>query len=367
MAAQGSPTRAPERLLILALDRREHGGIQRYVDALERAAIAQLGAANVRVVAVRDPERPARSRLARRLAFVRATFAQLRRLRPDVVVCTHVALLPVARPLSAAFRARLWVVTHGIEAWGGAPNRALRSAARVLAVSKFTADRVAARHGVDPSRLRLLPCPFDDRLLSVEPAAGATPIPRDRRVLLTVARLSAAERYKGHDVVLRAMPRIVRAVPQAAYLIVGDGDDRERLESLARSLGVAAHVTFAGRVDDAALAACYRSSAVFIMPARVVLADHEPKGEGFGIVYLEAMAFGLPVVGPAVGAPAEFLRDGEHGLLVDPESEDEVAAAAIKLLDSPADAARLGRAGLAAVDAFSQRRFAERLGALLRE
>ncbi len=104
------------------------------------------------------------------------------------------------------------------------------------------------------------------------------------------------------------------------------------------------------------------------MPARTELDARTPRGEGFGIVFLEAMAHGKPVMGPRVGAPAEFIRSGEHGLLVDPASASEIAGALIELLEDPVRARRMGEAGRNWVAReFTFDRFCERLRDALSE
>jgi glycosyltransferase involved in cell wall biosynthesis len=188
---------------------------------------------------------------------------------------------------------------------------------------------------------------LDEGLLRVAPAKERVRLwaPHGRRVILTVARLAASEQYKGHDVVLRALPQVIEREPNLTYLIVGDGDDRPRLETVAERLKLRDHVVFTGRVSDEELAACYRACEVFVLPARTVLDERDPKGEGFGIVFLEAMAFGKPVIGPACGAPVELIRQGEHGLLVKPEDPAAVADAVLRLLNSPEEARRMGESG----------------------
>src|SRR5574337_682373 len=124
-----------------------------------------------------------------------------------------------------------------------------------------------------------------------------------------------------------------------------DGDDRVRLESLARELGVEDHIVFLGSLTGSQLAACYRACHVFALPARTVLDNLNPKGEGFGIAFLEAMAFGKPVIGPHYGAPTEFIRPGENGLLVDPDSQQEVVSALVELLTRPEVARAMGERG----------------------
>jgi phosphatidylinositol alpha-1,6-mannosyltransferase len=165
---------------------------------------------------------------------------------------------------------------------------------------------------------------------------------------------------------LRALPSVIAKIPNLTYAIVGDGDDRPRLESLAKGLGLADHVLFTGEVSDSQLAALYHRSEVFALPARTVIDDRNPKGEGFGIVFLEAMAFGKPVIGPYYGAPAELIRHGETGLLVDPENPAAVAEALLHLLSLPEEAERMGEsASLQVRQEYSFDSFCQRLGKLL--
>ena len=136
-----------------------------------------------------------------------------------------------------------------------------------------------------------------------------------RTVLFTLGRLSAAEAYKGFDEVIEALPVLATDVPDVAYLIAGDGDDRPRLEQKAADLGVANRVVFAGYVPESEKADHYRLADAFVMPGR---------GEGFGIVYLEALACGVPVVASALDASREAVRDGLLGQVVDPDDADEI-------------------------------------------
>ncbi|MEM1552871.1 MAG: glycosyltransferase family 4 protein [Candidatus Bathyarchaeia archaeon] len=360
------------KVLVLAPSLDGYGGVQRYTTTLLRALGELLGAEKVRVLAL-----PTKHQKSRRLSLKSKWQFTLQALkaawqwRPDLVICTHVGLAPVGWLLRMLRQRPYWVVAHGIEVWGALPfwkRNALRKAERVLAVSAFTRNRLIERHQVSPERIAVLPNTLDGSLLTIPPdGERLTRLGvNGRRVILTVGRLVASERYKGHDVVLQALPAVLTKVPNAVYLVVGDGDDRARLERLAQQLGVQNHVVFTGQVTDAELAACYRACDVFALPAQTVLDDHAPKGEGFGIVFLEAMAFGKPVVGPNYGAPAEFIRHGEHGLLVDPKSPDEVAEAIITLLTQPERARRMGEAGRAWVmQEFSYERFKERVAEVL--
>jgi phosphatidylinositol alpha-1,6-mannosyltransferase len=114
---------------------------------------------------------------------------------------------------------------------------------------------------------------------------------------------------------------------------------------LADALGLRQNVIFTGRVSDSELAALYHRSDVFALPARTALSEREAKGEGFGIVFLEAMAFGKPIIGPNQGAPSEIIHHGRHGLLVNPEDSSAVAEALVDLLTNPGKAHDMGQAG----------------------
>jgi glycosyltransferase involved in cell wall biosynthesis len=170
-----------------------------------------------------------------------------------------------------------------------------------------------------------------------------------KKVLMTVSRLANSEQYKGHDHVIRTLPRLLAQHPDTIYLIVGDGDDRPRLESLAVECGVLKNVQFAGLVPSAELPDYFRLADVFVMPST---------GEGFGIAFLEAMASGIRVIGGNQDGSADPLADGELGHLVDPDNEQELIAAISATL--AADSANLDRASR-----FNHQAFAEHLQALV--
>jgi glycosyltransferase involved in cell wall biosynthesis len=148
----------------------------------------------------------------------------------------------------------------------------------------------------------------------------------DRRVILTLARLRSNERYKGVDEILETLPELIAGDRTLTYLVAGDGDDRARLEAKARTLGLARHVVFAGFVEESEKADHFRLADVFAMPGR---------GEGFGFVFLEALACGVPVVGSLVDGSREALQDGALGELVDPADRDSVRAGIVRALRKP--------------------------------
>jgi phosphatidylinositol alpha-1,6-mannosyltransferase len=145
-----------------------------------------------------------------------------------------------------------------------------------------------------------------------------------KRVLLTVGRMDSRERYKGHDHVIAAIPDLVGRGHDIVYLIIGEGDDRARLEELAQESGVAERVRFLGAVDQKRLVDAYRMADLFVMPSI---------GEGFGIAYIEAMACGTPALGLAVAGARDALADGELGSAV--SEKGDLPATIARLLSLP--------------------------------
>jgi glycosyltransferase involved in cell wall biosynthesis len=286
----------------------------------------------------------------------RLVWAALRRaLRPGPsaardILCLHLHLGPLGW-LMALRGGRLCVFLHGIEAWkplGMLRRIALRRAAVVMANSDHTVRRF--REANPGFASRAIPvCHLGVGAARAAPASGeAGPF------ALIVGRLAAAERYKGHDLLVEMWPRVVARCPGARLVVAGDGDDRQRLELAAAPLGAA--VRFTRSVDDAHLAALYGDCAFFVMPSRE---------EGFGLVFLEAMRAGKACIG-AVGAAAELIEDGVTGFVVDPDDAARVQETVVRLFQDPSLAARLGEAGaLRWAREFTEEAFAERLRALV--
>jgi phosphatidyl-myo-inositol dimannoside synthase len=186
---------------------------------------------------------------------------------------------------------------------------------------------------------------------------------RPRPTVVTVGRLE--DRYKGHDVLVRALPLVRARVPDVRWVVIGDGSLRGPLESLARATGVSDLVHFTGAVGDAERDRWLREAHVFAMPSR--LPADGLAGEGFGIVYLEAGLRGLPVVAGAVGGALDAVLDGRTGLLVEPNDHVAVADAIASLLTDRARAEALGRAGAEHARRHAWPNVAERLERLIRE
>jgi phosphatidylinositol alpha-1,6-mannosyltransferase len=195
------------------------------------------------------------------------------------------------------------------------------------------------------------------------PAAPSAVEPDARPTILTVARL--VESYKGHDVMIRALRQVRETVADARWVVLGDGPLRPSLEAQAREQGVGDAILFAGSVSDAERDAWYERARVFAMPSR--LPAEGLGGEGFGIVYLEAAAHGLPSIGGDVAGARDAILDGETGRLVDPTDPAAVAAAIVELLADSGRAARMGVAARQFAERHSWPRIAARVEVVLEE
>jgi phosphatidylinositol alpha-1,6-mannosyltransferase len=266
---------------------------------------------------------------------------------PRLVFVGHPNLAPVGWLLQKRDGARMAVVTWGIEVWKPLPARrrwALQAADTVLAISCDTAEKVVEVQGVAPARVQIIPLALDPSFSATLDETQLTDgLPAKYpagRILLSVTRLAASEDYKGIDIVIQALARLRSAVPDVQYVVVGDGDDRPRLERLSREAGVADCVHFLGRLEAPELKACYRNCDAFVLPS---------KGEGFGLVFLEAMAYGKPVVGGAHGGTLDVIEDGKTGFLVSHGDVQGLARVLEKLLLDAQLRRRLGEQGRARV------------------
>jgi phosphatidylinositol alpha-1,6-mannosyltransferase len=229
----------------------------------------------------------------------------------------------------------------------GITSRALTASDEVIAVSRYTAE-LCVQRGADPDCLHVVNPGFD--LDVTASMSQRTPTP----TLVTVARLT--DRYKGFDVVTRALPSILKRVPSARWIVVGDGPLRSELERDIAKAGLRDAVEFRGRLSDAQRDAVLATAGVFVMPSR--LPERGGGGEGFGIVYLEAAAAGVPVVAGNVAGALDAVDDGVTGLLVDPTDAAAVAKAVVAILTNPARAAAMGEAGRMWAQSFSWSRMA---------
>jgi len=280
--------------------------------------------------------------------FVRTALSMSRHC--DRIVCGHVAQLPVAL-LAKVFNPDLsyYLVAHGIEVWRRftlAEKLALRGAHRILCVSDFTRREMAKHISLPPEKYAVL-----YNALESEPSRDPVPPPSSPPVILTIARLSAAERYKGVDHLIQAMPAIRAARPDVVLKVVGRGDDLGRMQTLVRKLELGRSVELMGYVDDKRLRQELSACTLFALPS---------EKEGFGLVYLEAMNAGRPCLAARAGGAPEVISV-DSGLLVDYGDVNGIAERCLAALNRTWDPEAI-RAHAAR---FSYSQFRERLGSLL--
>lgn len=257
-------------------------------------------------------------------------------IRPKAVFCGHVNMAALAALVANLTGAKLVIQLHGIDVWkppGWLNRRAVGAADVVLCVSRDTRRRMLVWSDIAPERVVVLPntvgenfCPGDARATQEQYKLGQRPL------LLSVSRLDSRERYKGQDRVIEALPRILKECPGALYLIVGEGDDRRRLERLSRAAGVEKHVRFLGALPAEDLLELYRATDLFVLPST---------GEGFGIAFIEAMACGTPALGFADAGASDALIDGTLGCIANHETlAADILAVLARPRPSPQELAR---------------------------
>ncbi len=248
--------------------------------------------------------------------------------RPQHLYCGHIKLSPLIKLLCQPLGIPYTILTYGKEVWKTLPKnqrQALATAESLWTISRYSGNCLCKANSIKADKVSILPCIVDGAKFT----PGDKPQDlinkyqlQDSQVLMTVARLWSGDIYKGVDVTIRALPQILEAFPQVKYLIIGRGDDRPRLEKLAGELGVTEQVVFAGFVPTEDLVAHYRVADAYTMPSQ----------EGFGIVYLEAMACGKPVLSGDADGSADPLQDGRLGWRVPHRDRDKVAKACIEIL-----------------------------------
>ena len=259
-------------------------------------------------------------------------------LKSDLIILGHINLYRIGILLKLLGK-RIIVVGHGVDVWenvNSLKKKLLQYSDSVLAVSHFTKGKLIKQHSVAEHKIIIFPNTFDPYLKL--PQKFEKPISlirqhnikQNEKIILTVSRLSAVDRYKGYDKVIEVIPELLKEIPVARYIIVGEGDDDEisRIKKLITDLNLSDNVIMTGHVTDKELSEYYMLADVFIMPS---------KKEGFGIVFLEAIIHGLPVIAGNKDGAVDPLLDGEIGILVDPDNLKSISEAIISILEKKVD------------------------------
>jgi len=249
---------------------------------------------------------------------------------PQLMICTHVNYSVVFHWIKQWLGIPYWVVAHGTEVWDISEpglQKALYHADRVVAVSEYTRSRLLKEQDLRTEQVVVLPNTFNPGRFEIKPKPqylleryGLSP---EQPVILTVSRLGRSARYKGYGILLEALVLLRQQIPNIHYVLVGKGDDRPWIKAKIEALDLSSFVTLTGLIPDEELCDHYNLCDVFALPS---------KGEGFGIVYLEAMACGKPVLGGNQDGAIDPLAGGKWGSLVDPEDVEAIANTLYQIL-----------------------------------
>lgn len=274
----------------------------------------------------------------------------------DLIFCGHLRLAPLAAILAWVARLPFWLQIYGIEVWERKTTWwrwAAKRASLITAISRYTRQRFLSWADVSPEKVHVLPCTFDHKF---QPGPKPEYLLnryglRGKKVLLTLSRLASQEKYKGHDRIIHLMPQLLQKYPNLVYVIAGEGDDRPRLEAVVREQALDGVVRFIGAVEESELVDLYRLADLFVMAST---------DEGFGIVFLEATACGIPVIGGREDGSFDALLEGRMGRVVDPNEAGELEEAIASGLASPKERPK-------AIERFSRLNFLGHVEDLLRE
>ena len=327
----------PKRILFLSLGTfSQMGGIERFNRCFLKA-LDEIADVDVRAYSLYDRDAnalyfpPERTFFFRRkkLPFILAVLQAA--MKADIIIVGHINLSFLAVVLKYLKPStRQLLITHGIDVWQhphtGVKKRYLQLCDQILAVSRFTKEKLVRMQQTPADKISIFHNTIDPYLpiatnftKPAELAARYGLQPEDK-VIFALTRLSSSEQFKGYDKVLRTLQRMVRQDPGIKYILGGKSDERERarIQSLVASLGLEAHVVLPGFITEAEVGDHYLLADCYIMPS---------KKEGFGIVYIEALLYGLPVIAGNKDGSTDALQDGRLGRLIDPDSEEEIEAA----------------------------------------
>jgi len=284
----------------------------------------------------------------------------------------HVRLAIPLLLIPATLRPKFYIFAHGSESWKRVKlgsKAVMQRADLVIANSSYTALRIRQLTGLSNIVACPLGLPLKFQNMAVFDhmpppklllrAADGVKRPLASRVILLVGRMDAREGKKGHRELIEAMPTILSVYPSTQLLFVGDGSGRLELEKKAANSAAGHQIFFAGHVDDKTLSHIYALSYIYVMPSRQ---------EGFGLVYLEAMRFGLPCIACQDDGGADIVVDGVTGYLVkQPIDQQELTSRILQLLQDRSLASRMGRNGRARLEEqFTSGAYENRLATLLK-
>ena len=293
-----------------------------------------------------------------KIKFVLLSFWYALKERPNFLICGHINLSFLTLLIARLLRLRYIILTHGTDVWHIKSKLkiiALESALKVITVSRYTEFKLKQQIPNLEDRIVILPNSVDTDVFF--PAKRSEFLVRKYnlsgfKILLTVARLDVADKDKGYDKIFAALPKVTRIIPNVKYLLVGDGNDIPRIKKQVNKLGIDKYVQLCGYVADKKIADYYNLCDCYVMPS---------VQEGFGIVFLEAIACAKPVIAGNRDGSRDALLDGKTGILVNPDDINKISETIINVLQGKVSENLLDANYLrqVAVEHFSLRKFTQ--------
>lgn len=309
------------KILFLTSNLSKIGGIQKY----NRNLLKVLEENKENILAIELKE----SNSKEKIGFIFKIIKQLFKFKPDIIFCSHINFAPVCYLFKKIFNKNYLIFTHGIEVWDVGNNfkiKALKEARMIITVSNFTKEKIIQKLPGIQNKIFMLPNSVDSEVfkpkkkpLNLMQKYNLT----DEKMIFTITRMLKSEGYKGYDKVIEALPKIIEKIPKLKYFLVGSGDDVPRIKKIINDLNLNNYVIMPGFVLDNDLADYYNLADIFVMPS---------KGEGFGIVFLEALACGKPVIAGNIDGSKDAILNGELGVLVNPDDTNEISETITKIL-----------------------------------
>jgi phosphatidyl-myo-inositol dimannoside synthase len=298
------------------------GGIQEY----NRNLLKVLGSSSNKIQLIEL----IKANFLGKLLLVIKTFFYVFKNNPDVIFCSHVNLSPLCFVVCKLFNKNYIVFTHGTDVWNlesVIKIKCFEKAKFVVTVSNFTKSKIIEQiPGIEP-RIYLLPNTVNENrfhfkeksknLIRKHKLEG-------KKIIFTLARLSKLEEYKGYDKVIRAIPKVLEKIPNATYILGGKGDGLKDIKKLVDRLGLGNTIIMPGFIPNEELVDYYNIADVYIMPS---------KKDGFGIVFLESLACGTPVIAGNKDGSVDPLQNGKTGLLINPDDMNSIIKALTSVLN----------------------------------
>ncbi len=303
---------------------------------------------------------------ASRIKFTLKTFLNAPKF--DMIIISHINMAMVGRAIKTINpKCKIWIVAHGIEVWNDlSPTKKwlLKNCDKVICVSNFTKQQVVATHGIDADKCEVLnnaldpfmnlPVTFTKPQYLIERYNLKTNAP----LLFTLTRLNTAEQYKGYEQVIKIIGNLKKTFPAIKYIIAGkyDEEEKNRINKIIKAYNVEEQVLLTGFIEERELLDHFLMADLFVLPS---------SSEGFGIVFIEALACGLPVVCGNVDGSVDAIKNGLLGRAVNPNNLAELENALTEELQKPLTEAMRKELQSRCVHYFNEDNYIKQLNNLL--